>query len=52
MIVKYVNEIWTATASQPIHEGDLVRVVAVQGLLLTVSPEKVGQPAASQQYHA
>jgi membrane-bound serine protease (ClpP class) len=46
------GEIWTATASQPIHEGDVVRVVAVQGLLLTVSPEKVRQPAASQQYHA
>ena len=31
------GEIWTATAAEPIHEGDLVRVTAVSGLLLTVA---------------
>ena len=30
------GEIWTATASEPITVGDTVKVVAVQGLLLTV----------------
>jgi len=33
------GEIWTATATVPIGEGDTVRVTAVEGLLLTVAPE-------------
>jgi membrane-bound serine protease (ClpP class) len=33
------GEIWTATASEPIHVGDPVRVVGVTGLLLTVRPD-------------
>ena len=31
------GEIWTATADVPIHAGDTVRVVAVDGLRLTVA---------------
>ncbi|MGH9374039.1 MAG: NfeD family protein, partial [Vicinamibacterales bacterium] len=34
------GEIWTATATEPIVEGDTVRVTDVQGLLLTVRPDK------------
>ncbi len=34
------GEIWTATASEPINAGDVVRVVGVQSLLLTVRPER------------
>jgi membrane-bound serine protease (ClpP class) len=37
------GEIWTATADEPIQAGDMVRVVAVTGLLLTVRRE----PAAA-----
>jgi membrane-bound serine protease (ClpP class) len=33
------GEIWTATANVPIQAGDPVRVVAVNGLVLTVDPE-------------
>lgn len=33
------GEIWTATAGEPLAEGDTVRVVEVQGLLLTVRPD-------------
>jgi membrane-bound serine protease (ClpP class) len=32
------GEIWTATAAEPVAEGDTVRITSVQGLLLTVSP--------------
>jgi membrane-bound serine protease (ClpP class) len=38
--VRAHGEIWTATASEPVTEGDTVRITAVQGLLLTVRPEK------------
>jgi membrane-bound serine protease (ClpP class) len=42
------GEIWTATTTEPVTEGDTVRVTAVQGLLLTVSPqEKRGHPAGT-----
>jgi membrane-bound serine protease (ClpP class) len=34
--VRTRGEIWTATATEPITAGDLVRIVDVQGLLLTV----------------
>jgi membrane-bound serine protease (ClpP class) len=40
------GEIWTATASEPIHEGEPVRVIAVKGLLLTVRPEPALVPPA------
>ena len=40
------GEIWTATASEPVHEGEPVRVIAVKGLLLTVRPEPVLVPPA------
>ncbi|HXW05991.1 MAG TPA: nodulation protein NfeD [Vicinamibacterales bacterium] len=36
------GEIWTATASEPIHAGDTVRVVGVQGLRLTVRTDRAG----------
>ena len=38
--VRAHGEIWTATAAAPVTEGDIVRITAVQGLLLTVTPEK------------
>jgi membrane-bound serine protease (ClpP class) len=34
------GEIWTATAAEPVAEGETVRVTDVQGLLLTVRPER------------
>jgi membrane-bound serine protease (ClpP class) len=34
------GEIWTATATEPINAGDRVRIVGMQGLLLTVRPER------------
>ena len=47
------GEIWTATASEPISAGDVVRVTGVDGLLLTVRPEKSASPAAARgQYHS
>ena len=42
--VRTHGEIWTATAAEPVTEGDAVRVTAVQGLLLTVTPDRVGRP--------
>jgi membrane-bound serine protease (ClpP class) len=44
------GEIWSATSSEPISAGDTVRVVAVQGLQLTVRSERTaaggtGNPA-------
>jgi membrane-bound serine protease (ClpP class) len=51
--VRTHGEIWTATALEPIHTGDAVRVVGVQGLLLTVRPEKLAQPSGpARQYHS
>jgi membrane-bound serine protease (ClpP class) len=38
--VRTHGEIWTATASEHISEGDIVHVTHVQGLLLTVAPRK------------
>jgi membrane-bound serine protease (ClpP class) len=38
--VRTRGEIWTATAAEPITAGDMVRVVALQGLLLTVRPDR------------
>jgi len=38
--VRTRGEIWTATTSEPITAGDTVRVVGMQGLLLTVRPER------------
>jgi membrane-bound serine protease (ClpP class) len=40
------GEIWTATAAEPISAGETVRVVAVQGLLLTVRPAASRRDAA------
>lgn len=37
------GEIWSATAAEPIDVGDVVRVVEVQGLRLTVRPERAGE---------
>ena len=34
------GEIWTATSAEPITEGDTVRITDVQGLLLTVTPDR------------
>ena len=46
--VKTRGEIWTATASEPITAGDVVRVEGVDGLVLRVRPEK----AVRGQYHS
>jgi membrane-bound serine protease (ClpP class) len=43
--VRTHGEIWTATSHEPITPGEAVRVVAVSGLVLTVTPER--QPSAS-----
>lgn len=40
--VRTHGEIWTATADVPIHAGDVVRVLAVEGLRLTVEPWRTG----------
>jgi membrane-bound serine protease (ClpP class) len=40
------GEIWTATANEPINAGDRVRIIGVQGLLLTVRPERAAVPGA------
>jgi membrane-bound serine protease (ClpP class) len=47
--VKTRGEIWTATANEPIHTGDGVRVLGVKGLVLTVARESgvADQPAPS-----
>ncbi len=51
--VRTRGEIWTATAAEPITAGDMVRVVGVQGLLLTVAagcgtaPARPRQPAVT-----
>jgi membrane-bound serine protease (ClpP class) len=37
------GEIWTATAAEPIHAGELVRVVGVRGLMLTVRREPMAR---------
>jgi membrane-bound serine protease (ClpP class) len=38
--VRTRGEIWTATSAEPITAGDMVRVVALQGLLLTVKLDR------------
>ena len=38
--VRTRGEIWTATAAEPITAGDMVRVVGLEGLLLTVRPDR------------
>jgi membrane-bound serine protease (ClpP class) len=43
------GEIWSAASNVPIHAGDIVRVVAVRGLLLTVAPEPPPDEAAVRQ---
>ena len=38
--VRTRGEIWTATATEPISAGEMVRVVGLQGLLLTVRSDR------------
>ncbi len=38
--VRACGEIWAATAAERVTEGDTVRVTAVEGLLLTVTPDR------------
>jgi membrane-bound serine protease (ClpP class) len=38
--VRTHGEIWTATATEPVTEGETVRVTSVHGLLLTVRPDR------------
>ncbi len=39
--VRTRGEIWTATATEPITAGDMVRVVGLQGLVLTVRSDRI-----------
>jgi membrane-bound serine protease (ClpP class) len=34
------GEIWSATATEPINAGEMVRIVGLDGLLLTVRPDR------------
>jgi membrane-bound serine protease (ClpP class) len=46
------GEIWSATALEPIQQGDAVRVTAVSGLMLTVRPEAKLPPPAGPETRA
>ncbi|HSC28816.1 MAG TPA: nodulation protein NfeD [Vicinamibacterales bacterium] len=46
--VQTFGEIWTATAPEPISAGEIVRVVGLDGLVLTVRPVRSGVAAAGQ----
>jgi membrane-bound serine protease (ClpP class) len=43
--VRTRGEIWTATAEEPITAGDMVRVTGLQGLTLTVRPDRAAPRA-------
>ena len=43
--VRFQGEIWAARASEPVAEGEPVRITAVNGLTLEVEPVTVGRPA-------
>ena len=43
--VRFQGEIWKARASDPVSEGDSVRITAVHGLTLDVERATVSRPA-------
>lgn len=38
--VRVQGELWTARCTQPLHTGDAVRVIGVDGLVLSVEPQR------------
>jgi len=44
--VRTRGELWSATATEPINAGEMVRIVGLDGLLLTVRPDRAA-PAIS-----
>jgi membrane protein implicated in regulation of membrane protease activity len=44
-MVRVDGEVWSAVAeAEPIHAGDQVQIVAVEGVTLWVQPCEVGEP--------
>lgn len=43
--VRLQGEVWQATASEPVHEGQRLRVTALEGLTVSVTPQTQEDPA-------
>ena len=38
--VRYRNDLWTARSAEPVRKGERVRITAVEGVRLRVTPER------------